>query len=234
MIPLHSIIKQSVKLFLGLTLIVSALCTLSSCIINVNTAPDTITGNGRIATVQRNPGNFSAITISIPGTIEIVNKLTPGIEITADENIIPLIKTEISGSTLSVSSFGTSFHSSQVRIKISATMVDRVENFGSANVSVVLIDTPAFIFTLAGSGNTSLSGTTQSNTVNVTGSGNVSASLLHSSQAIVRISGSGNASIFASQVLDATISGSGNIFYYGNPPTIRRSITGSGNIIAGR
>jgi hypothetical protein len=34
-------------------------------------------------------------------------------------------------------------------------------------------------------------------------------------------------------MLDGSIAGSGSIIYFGNP-TIRRSITGSGNIVGGR
>jgi hypothetical protein len=50
----------------------------------------------------------------------------------------------------------------------------------------------------------------------------------------VKVSGNGNANVFASVKLDAKVSGSGNIFYSGNPtsPVIQKS--GSGTIQAAR
>ena len=44
------------------------------------------------------------------------------------------------------------------------------------------------------------------------------------------VSGSGNARVYASGSLNATISGSGNVGYSGNPANVEKDISGSGEI----
>jgi hypothetical protein len=45
-----------------------------------------------------------------------------------------------------------------------------------------------------------------------------------------RVSGSGNIALNVSKELDASISGSGDIRYSGNPPSVRTKVSGSGDI----
>jgi hypothetical protein len=90
----------------------------------------------------------------------------------------------------------------------------------------------AFV-TIEGSGNvkSSAAATTQSLNCNITGSGDIDLLKISSQNADCTITGSGDISVAVSNSLKASIVGSGDIKYLGNPPILNTSITGSGNVI---
>jgi hypothetical protein len=83
---------------------------------------------------------------------------------------------------------------------------------------------------LAGSGDINLEGTTQNLTTTVAGSGDLRASKLIAEYVKVEVAGSGDATVNASKSLDASVAGSGDIRYVGNPATRNVNIVGSGSI----
>jgi hypothetical protein len=83
---------------------------------------------------------------------------------------------------------------------------------------------------LSGSGDINLEGTTQNLTTTVAGSGDLRASKLVAENVKVEVAGSGDATVNASKSLDASVAGSGDIRYVGNPVTRNVNIVGSGSI----
>ncbi len=82
-----------------------------------------------------------------------------------------------------------------------------------------------------GSGEIVLSGETVGTDYRVTGSGIISGNNMLTSTCYVDISGSGSISTWVTDLLDVEISGSGNVYYYGEPPVVNTHITGSGQVI---
>lgn len=83
---------------------------------------------------------------------------------------------------------------------------------------------------VAGSGDIYLEGTANNLTGSVAGSGDLRASKLISENVKVEVAGSGDASVNATKSLDASVAGSGDIRYVGNPATRNVNIVGSGSI----
>lgn len=90
------------------------------------------------------------------------------------------------------------------------------------------------ILNISGSGDAELSGHCRSLEIRITGSGEVEAKDLKSEVVRVRIAGSGDADVFALKELDAAITGSGNVSYWGNPEKLAKEINGSGTIKKGQ
>jgi hypothetical protein len=84
---------------------------------------------------------------------------------------------------------------------------------------------------ISGSGKIDLSGEFYYQKILISGSGNVRNRHLRTKETDVQISGSGNAYVNASRKLNVKISGSGKVFYFGNPSIISTTISGSGNVI---
>lgn len=82
---------------------------------------------------------------------------------------------------------------------------------------------------IEGSGDLEVNGRCGHFDLDVEGSGDVEAVDLMATEADVRIAGSGEVDVWATDLLRATINGSGTIRYKGSP-TIERSISGSGEI----
>lgn len=82
----------------------------------------------------------------------------------------------------------------------------------------------------SGSGNLSMSGSTGFLRITNSGSGAVNAFGMLAVTGQVINSGSGSSSVYVTDGLEASVSGSGSIFYKGNP-VIEESDSGSGNIV---
>ncbi len=83
---------------------------------------------------------------------------------------------------------------------------------------------------ISGSGKIVASGSAREVRAGISGSGKVLAGDLSTEKCVVRISGSGDVEINVKEELDATISGSGNITYSGDPKRVNSHASGSGNV----
>ena len=83
---------------------------------------------------------------------------------------------------------------------------------------------------IMGSGEIELDGTGDFLEISIPGSGEVEAEGFSTVNANIRISGSGEANVNASGHLDASIMGSGAVRYSGNPASVNKQISGSGDV----
>jgi hypothetical protein len=96
-------------------------------------------------------------------------------------------------------------------------------------VTAAGITTPAISIDISGSGDVTIDGTADSQTVTLSGSGDYGAGNLVSRNSSAEISGSGDVTVNALDTLEAEISGSGNAIYTGNPQ-VSQNISGSGEL----
>ena len=101
---------------------------------------------------------------------------------------------------------------------------------GSGNVTLSDFAAQRLTVWLAGAGNVLIAGRVAEQDITLSGSGSYQAGNLTSTNAAIRIDGVGNAVLWVSDVLNATISGLGNILYRGNPRQVNQSVTGMGTI----
>ncbi|MVN20407.1 head GIN domain-containing protein [Mucilaginibacter arboris] len=83
---------------------------------------------------------------------------------------------------------------------------------------------------ISGSGDFNIGGRADESTVSISGSGDFDAGNLMTKSTAIRVSGSGDANIYASERLDASVSGSGDIHYSGHPKSVSKVAHGSGDI----
>lgn len=99
---------------------------------------------------------------------------------------------------------------------------------GSGNINLD-VETKELETNINGSGNIYLSGTTNNLEAYINGSGDIDAFDLAAVNADVNINGSGKCKVWALDFLTIEISGSGDVWYIGNP-NVNSSITGSGSV----
>ncbi len=104
---------------------------------------------------------------------------------------------------------------------------------GSGNASLSGLDLTSVVVDLSGSGEAELQGRSVTQRVSVSGSGSYRGAALVTDQSDVQVSGSGGAAVQATRRLTASVSGSGDVTFTGNPPELIRNATGSGSINAG-
>jgi hypothetical protein len=200
-------------------------------VININSCnPNAIQGSGVWKTESRAVGSFSKIDLSGSPDVEVTVGSAVSVSVTADDNILPLIETKVSGTTLEIGSEGSYDPKIGVKVKITAPTLEGVGISGSGNIHVTGLKAAEMEARITGSGNVILSGSTDRLNVKITGSGDLRADDLTAKHVHVSVTGSGNAVIRSSEELDATVTGSGDVRYSGNPPQVRRSVIGSGEI----
>ncbi len=215
-------------------------------------ACNSITGNGNVRTEKRNPGNFNAVKTSGSIDIEITNGDAYAVSVEDDDNILPIIVTEVEGGILNVHfKNGYSINNDHAKVYVIAPSLNRLSVSGSGNITAkdvvknsdkievdvsgsgdikAAVDAPAIEAEISGSGNISLTGRTKDFTASISGSGDLKCSDLQSENASVSVAGSGNAHVFASVHLKASVAGSGDVFYRGNPASPEIHTAGSGSV----
>ncbi len=213
-------------------------------------AAATVHGSGTARTESRALSAFSRVAPSGSFTVDIVAGDKPSAEVTADDNIVPLVITEVKGGVLAVHlKRNTSVRTkTPIVVKITVPSLEGVSASGSGDTAVTGVPGKDVALLLSGSGKlawkgaadavslkssgsgaATLSGTAKKLEVRVSGSGDVDAGGLAVDDGAVSISGSGAVQVNAKATLDARIAGSGRVRYTG-APTVTKKITGSGTV----
>ena len=189
-----------------------------------------VRGSGTPGTEIRDVGEFSKIKIEGSPDLDVVIGSNTLVTITADDNLLPLIETGIDGGSLRIRS--TKSYNSRLGVKIHVTTpsLDAIATSGSGSVFVSGLVARAFGLTISGSSDAMLKGTADNFDLSIFGSGDVQAGQLIAKDVNITISGSGDAVVHATESLNASVAGSGDVTYLGNPEHVQRNIAGSGTI----
>ena len=189
-------------------------------------------GSGQLATESRAVSGFSKIDLSGGGELTIQKTGTESLSISAEDNLLPRLTSEVSNDTLILGTKPNTTILPQQPITYTVTVKDLtgVAVSGSGNIRVPDLTTTALSISISGSGTITVNGTVEDQDLEISGSGGYEAAQLTSKTVKADISGSGTANVLATNALDVEISGSGTVTYSGNPQ-IEQEISGSGKLI---
>jgi hypothetical protein len=209
-----------------------------------------VSGSGPVQTETRSANGFNAIELEIAGDVEVTVGENYSVEVSAQQNLLPLLKTVVENGALRIYSDDNINSSEGIKIKVTAPAFDRFEVGGSGTLRVVtairaekmemsiagsgdifslISDFGALSTSIAGSGTISLGGKADDMSADISGSGDVKAKNLSANSLKVSISGSGTVTSDVTTNLNASISGSGDVFYSGTP-SVETSVSGSGTV----
>lgn len=190
-----------------------------------------VPGSGNVVTETREVSGFTAVTLQGFGEVIIDQNGSETLTVTADDNFMEHVFTEVRGDTLFIrNTEGVVFTDvSELTFHIDAAALDSVELSGAGSMNISNLDTDRWQVTLPGAGSITVSGQTNSQTVELSGAGSYQAAELASQQATIESSGAGTAVVQVSDSLDVTINGLGNVEYIGNP-TVTQEINGVGSV----
>ncbi len=186
-------------------------------------------GSGNVITESRVVTGFDEIVLSGSGRVVVDVNGTETLTIEAEDNIMPLLTTEVHNGRLELGTKSSISPSVTIIYTISATALLGVSIDGSGDVIVAGVNGDTFDAEISGSGKIKAAGTTGTLTADISGSGKYDGADLIATVATASVSGSGNAVVNATERLDADVSGSGSVEYIGDP-TVSSSISGSGDI----
>ena len=215
---------------------------------------DSISGNGNITSEKRTISDVHSLKTSGSIDVEISSGDSYNLIVEDDENLIPYIVTEVNNGVLHIHyKNGYSIIDDNAKVMVTIPSLNMINTSGSADIKghgiiksenhLELItsgsgdieleaDAPSINVIGSGSGDISLSGRTKDFDCKMSGSGDVKCSELKSENANIKVSGSSNAHVFASVSLKVNVTGSGDVYYSGNPSSPEIHITGSGTVKA--
>ena len=201
----------------------------------------------------REVAGFESVRFGTSGELIITQGDREGLEIVARAGDLPYIVTEVSNGTLSIGHEGAgpffSFRTPVFRLtmktirslethssgRISAkdlrTDSLRVRISSSGDVSVASLAADSLEVLITSSGSLRAAGNVDRQDVLLSSSGSYAAADLVSKTARVRVSSSGSATVRVLQSLDAQVTSSGEVRYYGNPRDVAGNVTSSGRLV---
>lgn len=187
-------------------------------------------GNGKAGRQIRALAPFHAVELSGSLVGDIAIGPTQSVEITGDENLLPLVETDVRDGALRVHTTKNVRPKLEIAVHVVVPAIDAVSLSGSCTAKVQgQGDTLAL--SLSGSGSITASGKVGALSIQGSGSTKVDAAALAADRVRVSISGSGAAEVAAATALDVDISGSGTVLYHGHPK-VTKSVSGSGSVEA--
>lgn len=211
---------------------------------------------GDIITETRSVSGFDKIFVEDNVNVFITQDSVFEVKVEAGENLIPLIKTELTDGELRIKNDNrcnwTRSYKPQVNVYLKMPVVKYITSDGVGTIkSTNTITTPSFDYRLMnlgdieltvsnqevighmhGAGDIYLHGTTNHHACNIVGNGFIRASDLRTSYTWISSTTSGNVYVRASDLLQVLIHGNGDVIYYGQPSTVEYEITGTGKLIA--
>jgi Putative auto-transporter adhesin, head GIN domain len=212
-----------------------------------------VKGNGNVKTEERNVSNFK--NVEVHGSIDVFvtsGDLKP-VRIEGDENLLQYVEVVEQGDKLEVrsrSGYNLS-PTAGMKIYLTAPEFGKIDVSGACNITgqnqikssdglqlevsgagdiKMNVNAPKVASHISGSGSMVLSGETKELDVELSGAGKAHCFDLLAENTTIDISGAGEAEVYASQKLNAEVSGAGSVKYKGGVKNISQRVSGAGNV----
>ena len=216
---------RACKILLGWIAVVAALegCDSSSNVFgpdSIDTSSGSqVVGSGNVVTQSRSVGGFEAVTFEGIGRLVLEQTGTESLTITADDNVLPLLMSEVRDRTLflGLGSDTNLNNTSPIVFDLSVRGLMRLAAAGVVDVDARGIDTRSLDVTVSGVSNVLAEGTANRQDVVVSGVSNYFAENLESRVVVVNVSGPSRVVVNASEELRGEVSAPGSLEYIGDP-----------------
>lgn len=190
-----------------------------------------VAGSGRVATQTRAVAHFQEVEVDGIGTLSLQQTGSESLTIEAEDNLLPLLQSAVSGPRLRLGPSGSVALAPTRPIIYRLTVKDlsAIDLQGATELQASGISTRQLAVTVSGAGKATLAGQADSQRVTLPGTASYDASALSSRDVIVQLMGTGGVVVRTSDRLDVTIAGTGSVEYIGDPQ-VTQNILGLGTV----
>jgi len=189
-----------------------------------------VNGSGIIKTEKRSVSSFTSIDASGAFDVEVVCQKEPGVELEGDDNLLPMVKTEVRGNTLYLNPSSPFSVKRSIRVRISVPNLESISSSGAVSFRIVDVKNSKMKIDASGASSFDIAGEATLLDVNLSGATKIDAEKLRAQRVQISMSGAGKATVYAAEQLDADVSGAGNVTYAGNPKTVNKKVSGVGSV----
>ena len=187
-------------------------------------------GSGNVVTERREIRDFKGVDVSGVFHVEIRAQEEFSVEIEADDNLLPLIRTEVRNGVLHLETDGRLKCDNGLKVRISAPDISQISASGASKVDLGGVKNSELRVDTSGASKVNLNGETEQFFVEVSGASSIDAENLKAETADISASGASRVSTFALNELRAQASGASKISYTGSPKNIEKSSSGASSI----
>jgi hypothetical protein len=202
----------------------------AACGCCVNLGGPRVQGSGVLKTETRPVRGFDQIDVSGAVRLEYSAGKETTVEVSTDDNLLPLLVTEVSGNTLKVYMRGSVSTSLGTTVKVSAPQLQGLTVSGSSTATLSGLEAKGLRLNASGASTVTASGTADRLDIDSSGASHVRANELTAQTVRVTVSGASGAEVRAVQELDANASGASTVRHAGTPARKRVSISGASSI----
>jgi hypothetical protein len=204
----------------------------------------TVRASNTLMTETREASGFTAVDMRGMGRVVLTQGETESLVVSGSDNVVPLVRTSVRNGVLVIEMdeliIVTDMHESNAltftigvkdfeALSVSGAadvMMDgltasrlKLNISGAGKIDLTGLSVDDLSLSLSGAGDVELAGQSGSLAVQLSGAGRIDAGDLEVETADVRLSGFGDATLWVTGKLTGSISGAGNVEYYGNPQT---------------
>lgn len=189
-----------------------------------------VQGSGTRKTEKRDLKPFKSIETSGAYDVDVTCQKPAAFEIEGDDNILPLIKTEVRDGTLYVSNEKNYTTDRPVSLRITLPDLAGVSTQGAGKVRIAEVKNDRLELHSSGAAEINASGQSRFVEVGSTGAGKIDAGNLRAEKVLVSVTGAADVDVYATEQLDATVSGAGQVSYGGDPKVVNKNVSGVGSL----
>lgn len=182
-------------------------------------------------TEKRSLAPYRSVEIdNFPGKVVLRFNKENSAVVTADQSVVPAIKTTVEDGTLFVGIKESISTRTALQLHLNAGEISSLRVKGIADVVMEDVVVDRLRLEIDGSGEIVAQGKVRELEAILSGSGDFKLNKLETEQCTVKIDGAGDAAVYVTGTLNAEVNGAGDIVYFGNPSRVIKNMNGAGEI----
>ncbi len=190
-----------------------------------------VQGSGNVIREKRDLKGFEKVNVGGGIRVEIVAGKEFGVEVEGDDNLLPLVTTDVDGDTLEIGRQSRYSASNALRVRVTAPNISAIDTSGGASVTISEIKNTDLNIESSGGSRVTATGTTTKLNVQVSGGSKVVANELAAGDVSVDGSGGSSADVLVGGELRSDISGGTRVTYSGAPTSDITNKTGGSRVV---
>ena len=188
-----------------------------------------VKGSGKREVQKREIAPFTSISTEGAFNIEIVCQKTLSLEIEGDDNILPLVTTEVKNNVLQLSNSKSYSVNEPITFRIAVPNLESILANGAGKIQITGVNNDKIQISSNGAPTITVAGTTKMVGVDSNGAAKIDTHNLRSTHAIVDTKGASKVDLGVCDKLDVNVSGVSHVTYRGDP-VVNKTIHGPGKV----
>jgi hypothetical protein len=188
-----------------------------------------VKGSGKRETQKREVAPFTSISTEGAFNIEVVCQKDASVEVEGDDNVLPLVSTEVRGNVLRISNTKSYSVREPVTFRISVPNLESILADGAGKVQITNVNNDKLQISSNGAVAINAAGTTKMIGVDTNGASKIDTHNLRSAHAIVDSKGASKIDLGVCDKIDVNVSGVSHVTYRGDP-VVNKTIHGPGKV----